>query len=66
MPHHINPATIVVVGVRGVVCELLAYEGHLALLLASVCLVVSKLATIFALGEVVLSARSGMTTPPST
>ena len=66
MAHYKQPAMIGVGGVGGVVCELSAYEDRHALLLVIFFLVVARLATISALGGVVLSARFGMTAPPST
>ena len=65
MPHYIHFTTIFVVGVRGVVSEFSTCEGQLTLLFATLCLIVAKLATISALGRVVLTARSGMAAPPS-
>ena len=56
---------IVVVGVGGVVCELLTFESRLALLLATFYLAVAKIATVSVLGGVALSARSDMVSSPS-
>ena len=65
VPHYKHPATIVVVKVGGVVCELSAGEGRLAFLPVTLCLVVAKLVTVSALGGVFWSAQSGMVSPPS-
>ena len=65
MPHHKHSATIVVVGVGGVLGELSACEGRLTLLFATLSLVIPKLATISALCGVVLTAQYGMAAPPS-
>ena len=66
VPHHEESVVVSVFRVGGVVCELSACKGRLALLLATLCLIVAKLATISALGRVVLSAWSGMVALPST
>ena len=65
MPHHKHSATIIVVGVGGVVGELSASEGRLTHLFATLYLVVAKLAIVSTLGGVFLSARTGMIAPPS-
>ena len=57
MPHYKHSVTIVVVGVGGVVGE------FSTLLFATLCLVVAKLATISALGGVILTTQSGMIAP---
>ena len=49
VPHHKHSATIVVVGVGGVLGELLACEGRLTLLFVTLCLVVAKLTTMLTL-----------------
>ena len=59
MPHHKHSAMVVVVGVRGVVGDLSAYEGRVTLLFSTLCLVVAKLATIYALTD--LFCQFGMT-----
>ena len=56
-------ATIVVVGVGGVIGELSNCEGRLALLFATLCLIVAKLATVSALGVLVLTAQSAWLFP---
>ena len=65
MPHYKHFATIIIVGIGGVVGELSTCDDRLTLLFATLCLIVAKLATISALGRVVLTARSGMAAPPS-
>ena len=65
MPHYKHFAMIVIVSVGGVVGELSACEGQLALLFATLCLVVAKLTTVSALSGVVLTTLSDMVAPPS-
>ena len=66
VPHHKHSATIVVVGVGGVVCELSACGGRLTLLLPTLCLIVAEFATISILNIVVMLARFVMIAPSST
>ena len=56
---------MVVIGVGGIVGELSTCESQLALLFATLSLVVAKIATISTLSKVVLTTRLGMATPPS-
>ena len=65
VPHHKHSATIVVVGVGGVVCELSACGGRLTLLFPTLCLIVAEFTTISALGGIVLLDGSDMIAPPS-
>ena len=60
MPYHKHSTTIFVIGVGGVVCE-----GRLTVLFATLYLIVAELATVSALGRVVLSAWYDMIAPPS-
>ena len=63
MLHHEHIAMIIIVGVRGIVGELLSCESRLTLLLLALYLIVVEFATISALNGIVLSAWFGMMAP---
>ena len=66
VPHYEHSNMIIIIGIHGVICELLTSRSRLSLLISTLLFVVAEFSSIPAFDRVVAMARTGRMAPPST